>query len=291
MIAWIVRSAVAKDPDHRFQNTLQMLETLQLCRGCLDANEFPTVQITDGVLSSDSEVVQFNPEIPSKPLVDSASYVKDGSALSKNYAQTLYMSGVLDRSGETFMVSSGTSLNMNGETTESIPEPESKGPNKTLLAIFVIGAVIIGLILALRPEATAPVTTKQLVLRDTVEVKSVPDGADVLRDGVFLGSTPFSMLIESGGTATIELRLKGYTARKLEVSSDRPSVTVRLRQSKVTTPTEPTQPAAAPAKAPAKAPATPAGTPRRATPRQPAKQPAKQKAKQAAKGPRDPWAD
>ena len=49
-------------------------------------------------------------------------------------------------------------------------------------------------------------------------------------DGKLIGSTPFSIKIEEGGSQSIQLKMKGYEDRSVELSSSSPEVMIRLSE-------------------------------------------------------------
>ena len=139
MIIWIVKQAVAKNPVNRFQNTLQMLEALNVCRQFLDSGSFPTLRLQQGVLISDSNEVVIDPETPSSPLASSDAYLKDGSAISSDFVETLG-----DNYGnpgtETFpgLTSMLTPTEQNIEPSDDPPKA-----GKTLVAALIVIAILV----------------------------------------------------------------------------------------------------------------------------------------------------
>ena len=98
LIPWILHTAVEKEPIQRFQNALQMLQSVEVCQGFIHSDSFPALRMDAGVLKSDSGDLPSFETLSSAPAVVSGSYVEGGKALSDHFAQTLTMSGLYDTS-------------------------------------------------------------------------------------------------------------------------------------------------------------------------------------------------
>jgi serine/threonine-protein kinase len=292
LINWVVQTAIAKDPMHRFQNALQLQQALEACKGKLPSGEYPTLSFDQGVLSSQTPIDALDNEVPSTPLVDSTTYVKDGSAISTEFADALSLSGVIDPSEAPNRFDSTTSLEFTGHTPTSGVTQRTSVPMIPILAVLVVLGLAGWWSTQTQPASETGATQAQAV---EVEVKSVPEGADVLLDDTLVGSTPFKISVGSGEITHIELRLTGHEPRKVALSSRTPTVTIRLT-SIDPEPTATTVPAVAPAAV------TPA--PKRARPTrkaQPTPQPSPTPSvtppaedtppANTADGLRDPWAD
>ena len=278
LIDWIISTATAKDPNDRFQNGQQLDQAMRACESELHSGEFPELSISDGTLVCIPEVAGIDDSLPSAPLVNPDAYVKDGSAISTNFADAISMSGVLDPVMLATRADSHTSLEFPqasvGETKQgaSLPRP---------LLLLAVVVVAVGGWFSTQAEVLPAVQPVQVQTVD-IELNSIPEGADVLVDGGLVGSTPFSIQLDQGEVVQAELKLKGYEPRTVALSSRTPAVTIRL----VAIPAPPAAlPAASPARKPmpakpkVEAPAKPkSATPTSATPSK-------------AEGPRDPWAD
>jgi hypothetical protein len=100
-----------------------------------------------------------------------------------------------------------------------------------------------GAVYLLKPSSESTPSTVQSVDKVEVELKSAPEGADVYREGKLIGSTPFSVRLEAGSSVSLQLQLKGYAPRALEISTEVPSVLIRMNPLVA----DVTAPAAAPA--------------------------------------------
>jgi serine/threonine protein kinase len=292
LINWVVQTAIAKDPMHRFQNALQLQQALEACRSRLPSGEYPTLSIDQGVLSSQTPIDALENEVPSTPLVDSTAYVRDGSAISTEFADALSVSRVIDSNEAPNRYDSTTSLEFTGQVPNSVGSQRAQVPMIPIIAVLVVLGLGGWWSTQTQPAPAPEAASVQAV---EIEVQSVPEGADVLLDDTLVGSTPFKINVGSGEVTHIELRLTGHETRKVALSSRTPTVTIRL------TPNEP-EPAAAtiPAVTPSptvtpapqrtrpvrKAKATPKPSPAPAvTP------PVEDTPANTADGLRDPWAD
>jgi serine/threonine protein kinase len=223
LLGWIVETAVAKEPSQRFQNSLQFLEAARLCTEHLDSGGFPNLQITEGVLSSSD--VMLNPT-PSAPFVDPESYVKDGSAISKGFAQTLHGNVSLPVNVASLPGLGATSLSSISTARPTVADvPASR---RWMPAVLVLLLAAAGAVFVLRPQSLPTPSTVQSAERIAVALKSAPEGADVYREGKLIGSTPFSVRLEAGSSVSLQLKLKGYESRALELSTEVPSVLIRM---------------------------------------------------------------
>jgi serine/threonine-protein kinase len=289
LINWVVQTAIAKDPMHRFQNALQMQQALEACAARLPSGEFPKLSIEAGIISSESAIEALERDVPAKPLVDSTIYVKDGSAISTEFADKLSLSGVIDPTGPPTLVDSSTSLEFS-----AAPQTEKKSSFPVVPVLMVLGLLGGGVWFATQTEPVAEPAVKAAETVE-VEVNSIPEGADVLLDDVLVGSTPFKIQVDSDARTHVELRLKGHEPRKVALSNRTPSVTIRL------TATEP-EPASPPASTATPSPAVTPAPRRTSRPRrvvaapEPAAAPAvtpapEEPAPTPTDGLRDPWAD
>mgnify|MGYP003884489337 CR=1 FL=1 len=64
----------------------------------------------------------------------------------------------------------------------------------------------------------------------SVTLTSEPPGADVERDGVVEGTTPFTVTLEEGETWTVQVSADGFEPRKVRLSPDVPSPSVKLEK-------------------------------------------------------------
>lgn len=288
LINWVVSTAIAKDPKNRFQNALQFEQSFRVCEQRLPSGEFPQLQITDGVLSSDQELAALDPNTPSTPLVDPEAYVKDGSAISNDFADALSASGMFDAGLMTVQDTSQSSLEF--PSAAQLPVSGSASKSKLVPALVVlalVGAVAVWFN-GQSQTREAPIITKAETVE--IEVNSVPEGADVFLDGTLVGSTPFGIQVESGESTHVELRMQGHETRKVALSSRTPSVTIRLieketvaeKKEAVEVPVAPKVRAVSPAKK--SRPARAKVAPKKVVPPPPAKT-------DKSEGPRDPWAD
>ena len=229
LVNWIIRTAVAKDQKDRFQNTLQMLQSMEICEQHLGSDTYPTLSLQDGVLHVDGEALADEEHAPVAPLVDPNSYVKDGSAISNDFANTLSLSGIYEHEP----VVSGLSGSNTSPTEPVTAAHGATGGSKgiVLAAAALVVLMLVGLGIGLVVTGTfsssqVPVVQQQV----SVEVNSDPEAVDVYRDGNLVGSTPFSIQLAKDQTANIELKKKGYESRSVVLSDSTPKVTIRLEK-------------------------------------------------------------
>jgi len=292
LINWVVQTAIAKDPMQRFQNALQLQQALEACRARLPSGEYPTLSLDQGVLSSQTPIDALENEVPCTPLVDSTTYVKDGSAISTKFAETLSMSGVLEPHETPIRYDSTTSLEFSGQVPTSSGNQRASVPMVPILIVLIVLALGGWWSIQNQPAAEPETTQAKAV---EVEVKSVPEGADVLLDDTLVGSTPFKIHVGNGETTHVELRLAGHQPRKVALSNRTPSVTIRLTSAEAeptTTPTPAVKPAPSVTPAPKRArPARKAKAAPQPTPAPSVTPPVEDTPTPSANGVRDPWAD
>ena len=278
LLDWIISTATAKDPGERFQNGQQLDQAMRACEAQLLSGEFPELTISAGALISSPEVVGIDESLPSAPLVNQDAYVKDGSAISTDFADAISMSGVLDPVMLATRADSHSSLEVPQVTVAGTKQ--SSTLTRPLLVVIIAAVVVGGWFMAQgeAPPVQAPVQAQVV----DIELNSTPTGADVLVDGVLVGSTPFSIQLDQGEVTQAELKLQGYAPRTVALSSRTPAVTIRL----VALSTLPAvQPTLAPAQEPVRA------KPKVEAPEQPKSATPPKTKSSKAEGPRDPWAD
>jgi len=77
------------------------------------------------------------------------------------------------------------------------------------------------------PATPAPETPASPVLREVL-VRTEPEGAEVERNGVFLGDAPVTVRVEEGTRVTLRVSAVGYEAREITVDGSQPEVPVVL---------------------------------------------------------------
>jgi serine/threonine protein kinase len=256
MINWIIKSAVAKDVQNRFQNTLQMLETLEICERFMDRDSFPIIELNKGVLTSLSDGVIIDPELPQSPLVQSGSYVDDGSAISEDFAQTIGLkvedhmptvgfesSSALGPHTLAHQQSSVVPASMEPTETRSVKEPEtnSVSPLMKAIGVFFLVAIVVGGYVVLSNPSTKPTNSTPASGQSTstaveheVSLDSVPSGADIFIDDQFAGSTPTVVKAKNGKSKKVRISLDGYEDREFILSEDtHDEMVVQLKESVV----------------------------------------------------------
>jgi len=73
------------------------------------------------------------------------------------------------------------------------------------------------------PEAPAPPALRGVLVR------TEPEGAQVERDGVFLGDAPVTVRVEEGTLVTLRVSAVGYEPREITLDGSQPEVPVMLR--------------------------------------------------------------
>ncbi len=241
IINWIISSAVAKDVSNRFQNTLQMLEALEVCEQFITSEKFPNLEIQDGSLVCTDKSIEINPELPQSPLVQSGSYVGDGSSLSDDFVNTLSL-----EVGDHFITSSAPGFesfsgmgphSLASKPASVLPQPANTEPPKSsksyLLGIPLVLMIGIGgfLLQSKEPAPIAPIVETPIVRQHEITIKSVPTGADLYIDESISGSTPAPLKIDQNQTLDIRLSLKGYEDREFTISKNSPSeMVIQLRK-------------------------------------------------------------
>jgi hypothetical protein len=286
LIDWIIATATAKDPNDRFQNGQQLDHAMRACESELHSGEFPELSISDGMLVSTPEIAGIDASLPSAPLVNQDAYVKDGSAISTDFADAISMSGVLDPVMLATRADSHTSLEFPQASAGEVKQGASLV--RPLLLLLAVVVVAVGGWFSTQTEVLPAVQPVQVQTVD-IELISIPEGADVLVGGGLVGSTPFSIQLDEGEVTQAELKLNGYEPRTVALSSRTPAVTIRL----VALPTPPEAlPAASPDREPGPAkPKVRAAKPKVEAPAKPKSAPPTSATPSKAEGPRDPWAD
>jgi serine/threonine protein kinase len=230
LVDWIVACASSKDPNERFQNAYQMMEAIRIALLYPEAGA--VLSIEDGKLVCSDPEISLTADISPKPLVDPQSYVKDGSAISKDFAESLSIRG-------DFIQTEG-SLADGTARQAPVSLQRSTGRSRIQPIWVMILVAVLGLAGWLRMSASGGSVA--------VLVQSAPEGADVFRDGVLLGSTPFEIFLNREGSTNLTIELGGHASRTMEISGNSPTVMVRLKASpdaseSPTIPKEPMQPA------------------------------------------------
>jgi len=282
MIHWIIECAISKDVGDRFSNALQMREALEVCETHLTSPSFPPLEMKDGVLTSQDDRVVLNASTPTTPLVDQDSYALDGSTISSEFASAITQNVPLESYSEFLSDNSLSSLALPPGTAPSAPSSKTRNGLLGLGILLALGGGVTAL-LSKSPPPVAP--EAPAIERVEVRVESVPEGADVLQENRLVGSTPFTMDLQPQDSPEIELRLEGYQPRVVSLSSQSPSVVVRLSPTAKSRGKTGPQPKAVPVQK-----AAPQVVPQEQSPTN-SKPPPKTKSTEPAEGPRDPWAD
>jgi len=256
MINWIIKSAVAKNVQNRFQNTLQMLEALEICERFMDRDSFPTIELNKGLLTSLSDGVIIDPELPQSPLVQSGAYVEDGSAISDDFAQTIGLK--VDDHLPTVGFESSSTLgphtlahqqpsvvpaSMEPTETRAVNESETNSTSPLMKGIgaFFVLAIVVGYGVFSNPSTKstdsipASVQSTPTAVEHEVSLDSVPSGADIFIDGQFGGSTPTVVKAKSGKSKEIRISLEGYEEREFVLSENtQDEMVVQLKKIVVT---------------------------------------------------------
>ena len=204
MINWILRSAVAKKVDERFQNTLQLMEALEICERSLAHLVFPKMELVEGALQSVNGDVEIDSNIPTHPLVRSNSYVGDGSSISDEFANTLSLEversvesvpgfESMSRLGPHSLLKQPSSSGVVQVDSEEINDSSNSSMTMVVLVVAVL-LVLFGGYIALSNQKT-PVSPSVESVPTTPQVHkvmldSVPSGADLFINGTIGGSTP-----------------------------------------------------------------------------------------------------
>jgi serine/threonine protein kinase len=231
LVDWIVACASSKDPNERFQNAYQMMEAIRIALLYPEAGA--VLSIEDGKLVCSDPDISLTADISPKPLVDPQSYVKDGSSISKGFAN------ILAERGDFIQTEGSLADGAAHNVSASVHRGTARRRIQPIWLMLLV--MVLGLVGWLRMSASSGSVA--------VLVQSTPEGADVFRDGVLLGSTPFEIFLAQKGSTNLTLELGGHTSRTMEISGNSPTVMVRLKalpdaSETVTSPKEPGQPAA-----------------------------------------------
>ena len=243
MINWILRSAVAKRVEDRFQNTLQLLEALEICERNLVHLVFPKMELVQGALRSVNGDVELDAEIPSHPLVQSNSYVGDGSSISDEFANTLSLEversvgsvpgfESMSRLGPHSLLKQPSSAE--SEQAGSEEHNEKSKSSTSMVAVLVAVLLLFGGYIVLSSQE-APVSSSVEAVPTTavvhkVMLDSVPSGADLFINGTIGGSTPATLKVEDD-SLDIQLVLDGYETREFTITKDtQEEMVIRLRK-------------------------------------------------------------
>ena len=243
LINWILRSAVAKKVDERFQNTLQMMEALDICERSLPNLVFPKMELIEGALRSVNGDVEVDLDIPQHPLVQSNSYVGDGSSISDEFANTLSLE--VERSagsvpGFESMSRLGPHSLLKQSSSRSIPqdsEERNDSSNSSTKRSGLVVAVLLllfgGYIILSNQEVPVSSTGESVSTAPvvhTVVLDSVPSGADLFINGTIGGSTPATLKVEED-SLDLQLVLDGYETREFTITKDtQEEMVIRLRK-------------------------------------------------------------
>ena len=98
-----------------------------------------------------------------------------------------------------------------------------------LLGALIVVMTMIGVFafVSLQPAVLSG-ETPTVIEQSVVIVESTPNGAEVEKDGAYLGTTPLEMRLGRGEVWTVELRLSGYETRSVRVAWDTEAIKVPL---------------------------------------------------------------
>ncbi|MBW1876765.1 MAG: protein kinase [Deltaproteobacteria bacterium] len=242
-LEWVVRVCMRKAKEDRFASMRELARALKACEMELSGEVEEPLQLE----LDDGYVVL--PEWMDDPsvtgmLVSSAAFGParpSGSALGPSEPPTLVEAGSPP----------GTSQ------ATPIPGEPGSGPQRrpasplvvvllVFLGILVVGGMVsVSTMLAVRsasgpdrdvpePEDVVPMVVEPEApvvpaLREVL-VRTVPEGAQVEREGVFLGDAPVTVRVKEGTLVTLRVSAVGYQPREITVDGGQPEVPVSLRE-------------------------------------------------------------
>lgn len=298
ILSWIVACATNKEPEQRFQNAMQMMEAIRVCEESSNDNTV-SLRMDNQNLRCDSQEIELDPNLPDAPIVGSGAYVQDGSAISESFEHSLSLDMPMDSGGgETFSESltsfstlDSAPLGQSGET----PVLSSSAPPTRSRSLFIALALLIALpllgILVWSVYAPEPVTT-EINSSSRVRLDTEPSGAELWDGQVLLGTTPFNTIMNDGEQRTYTLKMSGYEARLIQLSSDTPNVRIQMSALPEPEPDPEEASEAAPEPTTSRRPSRPRPRPRAAPELPPAEVPSSPpETAPTPEAPRDPWAD
>jgi len=229
LINWIVHRAVEKDPNNRFPNTLQMLNSLKVCEQHNNSDTSPTLFLEEGMLKSDNEIVTFS-TTSAIPFVDSHTYLGDGSALSDNYAQTMSLENLPAEKMMTF-----PSLAIQNT---SLAEPEPARSKNHFLTILTLLLIMSGVLFYSLPNITSspqvaspnPIPKATEKVSTEVTIKTEPEGVEVYIKDKLKGTAPFTIHLAENETIAVSLRKDQYETIEIELTAQVPEVNIHLKK-------------------------------------------------------------
>lgn len=265
-LEWLVQTCIAKGIDERPGSMFEVLRALKACAKEIRGETGPLkLGLQDGLI-----------------------VLPDGLDVSEEIRLGSGADGALS-TGTTTLVQKSGSLPAGSHTADLEQTSRTRAivlvGTTGALAMVGAGMVLVGLALGLfwllfwnpgvdpeparepvvaapppveEPAVVAPVEEQPAAKVVEVALTSEPEGADVERDGVFLGTTPFTVRMDEGDAWVVQVKASGHTSRTVRLASDQPQLHVRLDRAR------PTQGAAArPAPAPrtVEPPAAPAPEP------------------------------
>jgi len=239
-LEWVVMRCLEKKPEKRFASMHEVLRALKACdkelRGEVDDLE---LSLQDGLLVlPDGMEVSHEVRVPQANSSTTTRLVAADSP-----SQSTLMSSRPMNTSTMVLLGGGASMVGLGLV----------GVGVVLLAL-VAGAV--GWSVLHEPETVtevpSPPPEPQVIevpvepQRVEITLTSEPSGADVLRDGVVEGTTPFTLTLGEGEEWTVVVSAKGYRDRTVRLHAAVPSPSVKLEKERRAAP----QPAPAPAPEP-----------------------------------------
>jgi len=237
-LEWVVMRCLEKKPERRFSSMHELIRALKACEKELRGEvEDLELSLQDGLLVL-PEGLEVSHEVRVQPQTSTTTKLLSHDSPSQS---TLMSSRPMNTS--TMVLLGGGSMVGLGLV----------GMGVVLLAL-VAGAVGWSMLGGDEPqvvEAPKPPPVQPKVIERVVEagpekvevtLTSEPAGADVERDGVVEGTTPFTVTLEEGEEWTVVVSAKGYEDRTVRLSADVPSPSVKLDQVRRSVPTPPPEP-------------------------------------------------
>lgn len=251
-LEWVVRRCIEKKPEHRIATTRELSRALKICaaelRGELDepvewklsASGLLDLQPGLSVGREDTNIPLHRPPLANVAVMND---IPSSPTLNRSVTSTVATGAV---------VAGGGLLVVGGGLVAA-----------AIVVLLVVGFVLYG---APAPEPVPPTdpVPVQPVVPDVapavveVRITSDPDGAEVMRDGALLGSTPLVVKL-TDGQVELEVQAEGYETRKILADGTVELLNVPLKRQKLQiTPVEPkpapirtpTQPAVGPKPSP-----------------------------------------
>jgi eukaryotic-like serine/threonine-protein kinase len=236
-LASAIQIAIQKDPDNRFQNAEQMLDALRFIQRNLSSGESLRLKVAEGVLHCEhhSDILegqQVSPLIQGKKPVPN---IDVGPRETSNRMEA--------------------------------PPPSESTQGKSLLpTAIVIGLLVVaGIGGFLSMDEDAPATAPEVVqsAKQLITLETVPSGAEVYKGQKLVGSTPYKTKLKEDEYVSVEIRLKGYESKQIELTAETPNTKLTLAPVEIAAPV--------PAQAPPKPEASRSIPAAKAKPKAPAK--------------------